>query len=52
MTKQKQPSPEVRIKFNVDASSKEASDKLQPDRFKESVKKESIAITRNTPKSK
>jgi hypothetical protein len=37
----------VYIKFNVDESSKEASEKLKTENFIESVKKDSKAIRKN-----
>lgn len=52
MSQKKPPSPEVRIKFSVDASSKEAAEKLKPEQFIESVKKDSAVITKNVPKNK
>jgi hypothetical protein len=40
----------VYIKFNVDESSKEASEKLKTENFIESVKEDSKAIRKNVPK--
>ncbi|MFT5721857.1 MAG: hypothetical protein ACI9W6_002175 [Motiliproteus sp.] len=44
-----QPNPQkVRVKFNVDDSSKDAVDKFKTDNFIESVKKDSDKISKNS----
>lgn len=54
MSKQVLPpkSDEVKVKFTVDASSKDASDRLEPDNFIESVKEMSRAIVKKPPTKK
>jgi hypothetical protein len=42
----------VHIKFNVDASSREASEKLKKENFIESVKEYSKVIRKNVPNNK
>jgi hypothetical protein len=52
---QKPPQPnenKVHIKFNVDESSKEASEKLKTENFIESVNEYSKTIRKNPPKKK
>lgn len=51
MTQQNPPSTNVRIKFSIDSSSKEAVDKFEAKKFRESVKKDSAVITRKSLKT-